>query len=169
MKKKLIASLLMATMTLSLAACGKGDGGSSGGSGGSGGGEEQYYNTYLQTEPSTLDSIKGNDNYSRGILINTMEPLTRLVEKDGEQVREAAGAESWESNEDGTVWTFKIRDNKWSDGQEVTAAECLWYYTDIEPGRRFPELILYSQLHQERKQGSERRSFCGGTWCESSR
>ena len=94
MKKKLIASLLMATMTLSLAACGKGDGGSSGGSGGSGGGEEQYYNTYLQTEPSTLDSIKGNDNYSRGILINTMEPLTRLVEKDGEQVREAAGAES---------------------------------------------------------------------------
>lgn len=44
MKKKLIASLLMATMTLSLAACGKGDGGSSGGSGGSGGGEEQYYN-----------------------------------------------------------------------------------------------------------------------------
>ena len=123
MKRKLIASLLMATMTLSLAACGKGDGGSSGGSGGSGGGEEQYYNTYLQTEPSTLDSIKGNDNYSRGILINTMEPLTRLVEKDGEQVREAAGAESWESNEDGTVWTFKIRDNKWSDGQEVTAAD----------------------------------------------
>lgn len=124
MKKKLVASLLAATMVLSLAACGgKGDGGSGGGSGKSGGGEEQYYNTYLQTEPSTLDSIKGNDNYSRGILINTMEPLTRLVEKDGEQVREAAGAESWESNEDGTVWTFKIRDNKWSDGQEVTAAD----------------------------------------------
>ena len=100
MKKKLVASLLAATMVLSLAACGgKGDGGSGGGSGKSGGGEEQYYNTYLQTEPSTLDSIKGNDNYSRGILINTMEPLTRLVEKDGEQVREAAGAESWESND----------------------------------------------------------------------
>ena len=123
MKKKLVAALLAATMVLSLAACGGKDGGGSGGSGGSGGGEEMYYNNYLMTEPSTLDSIKGNDNYSRGILINTMEPLTRLVEKDGEQVREAAGAESWESNEDGTVWTFKIRDNKWSDGQEVTAAD----------------------------------------------
>ena len=125
MKKKLVAALVAATMVLSLAACGgKGDGGSSGGSGGSGSaGGEMYYNNYLMTEPSTLDSIKGNDNYSRGILINTMEPLTRLVEKDGEQVREAAGAESWESNEDGTVWTFKIRDNKWSDGQEVTAED----------------------------------------------
>ena len=91
MKKKLVAALLAATMVLSLAACGgKGDGGSEGGAGGSGGGE-MYYNNYLMTEPSTLDSIKGNDNYSRGILINTMEPLTRLVEKDGEQVREARG------------------------------------------------------------------------------
>lgn len=115
MKKKLVAALLVAAMTLSLTACG-GDGGSSEGG-------EQYYNTYLMTDPSTLDSIKGNDNYSWSILTNTMEPLTRLVEKDGEQVREGAAAESWESNEDGTVWTFKLRNNKWSDGKEVTAAD----------------------------------------------
>lgn len=115
MKRKLAAALLAATMTLSLAACGGGGGSSEGG--------EQYYNTYIMTDPSTLDSIKGNDNYSWAILMNTMEPLTRLVEKDGEQVREGAAAESWESNEDGTVWTFKLRDNKWSDGKEVTAAD----------------------------------------------
>lgn len=115
MKRKLVAALLTVAMTLSLTACGgekenSADGG-------------QYYNIYLQTEPSTLDSIKGNDNYSWKILMNTMEPLTRLAEKDGEQVREAAGAESWESNDDGTVWTFKIRDNKWTDGKAVTAAD----------------------------------------------
>lgn len=116
MKKKLVAALLTVAMTLSLTACGGGEkeGSADGG---------QYYNIYLQTEPSTLDSIKGNDNYSWKILMNTMEPLTRLAEKDGEQVREAAGAESWESNDDGTVWTFKIRDNKWTDGKAVTAAD----------------------------------------------
>lgn len=107
MKKRLVAAILTAAMALSLTACGGG-----GDKGSSSGGGEQYYNIYLQTEPSTLDSIKGNDNYSWKILMNTMEPLTRLAEKDGEQVREGAGAESWEPNEDGTVWTFKLRDNK---------------------------------------------------------
>lgn len=118
MKKRLVAAILTAAMALSLTACGGG-----GDKGSSSGGGEQYYNIYLQTEPSTLDSIKGNDNYSWKILMNTMEPLTRLAEKDGEQVREGAGAESWEPNEDGTVWTFKLRDNKWSDGKAVTAAD----------------------------------------------
>jgi len=148
MKKKLVAALLTATMVLSLAACGgKDDGGSSGGSGGSGKDGGQYYNTYLQTEPSTLDSIKGNDNYSRGILLNTMEPLTRLVEKDGEQIREAAGAESWESNEDGTVWTFKIRDNKWSDGQEVTAADYAYGITQtLNPDAGSPNSFFTSSF-----------------------
>lgn len=119
MKKRLVAAILTAAMALSLTACG-GGGGDKSSSSGEG---EQYYNIYLQTEPSTLDSIKGNDNYSWKILMNTMEPLTRLAEKDGEQVREPAGAESWESNDDGTVWTFKIRDNKWTDGKEVTAED----------------------------------------------
>ena len=90
MKKKLVAVLLTASMALSLAACGgKGDGGSSGGSqGGSGSGEAQEFNTFLATEPSTLDTIKGNDMYGWDINKNTLEPLTRLVEKDGEQERE---------------------------------------------------------------------------------
>ena len=88
MKKRLIAAILTAAMAVSLTACGGGGGDKDSSSGGG----EQYYNIYLQTEPSTLDSIKGNDNYSWKILMNTMEPLTRLAEKDGEQVREGAGA-----------------------------------------------------------------------------
>lgn len=121
MKKKVVAVLLTTAMVLSLAACGGKDGGGS--SGGSGGGATQEFNTFLATEPSTLDTIKGNDMYGWDINKNTLEPLTRLVEKDGEQEREGAGAESWEPNEDGTVWTFKLRDNKWSDGEDVTAAD----------------------------------------------
>lgn len=88
---------------------------------------EQYLNLILVAEPSTLDPSKGADMYSNGVLNNVLEPLTRLEEKEenGNFVNfiAPAGAESWESNEEGTVWTFKIRDNMWSDGQPVRAQD----------------------------------------------
>lgn len=83
---------------------------------------EQYFTFTLAAEPTTLDPSKGADNYSNTILINTLEPLLRLEEDENNNTFiAAAGAESWEPNEDGTVWTFKIRDNNWSDGVKVTA------------------------------------------------
>lgn len=85
---------------------------------------EQYLNINLGSEPSTLDASKGSDNYSGTVLNNVFEPLTRLEEDDEQNnTLEPAGAESWDSNEDGTVWTFKIRDMNWSDGEKVTAAD----------------------------------------------
>lgn len=86
--------------------------------------EEQYLTFVLDAEPSTLDPSKGADNYSNTILLNVMEPLLRLEEdSDNNTAIAAAGAESWEANEDGTVWTFKIRDNTWSDGVKVRAQD----------------------------------------------
>ncbi|MDO4265991.1 MAG: ABC transporter substrate-binding protein [Eubacteriales bacterium] len=131
MKKRALALLMAGTMALSLAACG---GGSEQTTSASAGktvdgkvlDADQTYNTYLMSDPSTLDISKGNDNYGWNILINTMEPLTRMDEQDGQNVRIPAGAESWESNEDGSVWTFHLRDNKWSDGQAVTASDYVY-------------------------------------------
>ena len=129
MKKKILSVMLVGIMTLSLAACG-GNNEESGTSDVTVDGNqldaEQYYNTYLSSDPTTLDSVKGNDTYSWSILLNIMEPLTRLDEQDGENVRVAAGAESWESNDDGTVWTFHLNDNKWSDGEPVTAGDYVY-------------------------------------------
>ena len=72
-----------------------------------------------------------------------MEPLTRLDEKDGENVRVGAGAESWESNEDGTVWTFKLRDNQWSDGEPVTAEDYAYGITrTLDPEAGSPNAYL---------------------------
>ena len=34
-----------------------------------------------------------------------------------------AGAESYETSEDGLTWTFHLRDNKYSDGTPVVAAD----------------------------------------------
>mgnify|MGYP002568789487 CR=1 FL=1 len=130
--KRILSVLLAGAMMLSLAACGGEETSSSSGEDataeqktidGNVLDEEQYFNGYLSAEPTTLDSVVGNDTYSSSILTNVMEPLTRLAEKDGQNVREGAGAESWESNEAGDVWTFHLRDNTWSDGQPVTAED----------------------------------------------
>lgn len=86
--------------------------------------KEQYLNLILSSEPSTLDASKGADSYSNTVLNNVLEPLTRLEEDaDLNNILTPAGAESWEHNEDGTVWTFKIRDAVWSDGVQVRAQD----------------------------------------------
>lgn len=126
MKKRILAALLAGVMLLPMAACGADDQaqqptGEQKTIDGNVLDAEQYFNGYIGSEPNTLDSVVGNDSVSAGILTNVIEPLTRLAEKDGQNVREGAGAESWEVSEDGTVWTFKLRDNKWSDGVPVTA------------------------------------------------
>ena len=131
--KRILSVLLAGAMMLSLAACGGEEESSANGEGaataeqktidGNVLDEEQYFNGYLGSEPTTLDSVVGNDTYSSSVLTNVMEPLTRLGEKDGQNVREGAGAETWESNETGDVWTFHLRDNTWSDGQPVTAED----------------------------------------------
>lgn len=129
MKKKMMAIILAGAMAFSLVACGGGGEKSSKSDVKVDGNQldaDQYYNTYMSADPTTLDSVKGNDTYSWNVLLNIMEPLTRMDEQAGENVRVPAGAESWESNEDGTVWTFKLNDNKWSDGEPVTAKDYVY-------------------------------------------
>lgn len=79
MKKKIISALLAAVMVFSLTACGGGSDKKSA--------DGTYYNTYLDTDPTTMDPVKGNDTYSMGILRNIMEPLTRLEEDGDKQER----------------------------------------------------------------------------------
>lgn len=85
----------------------------------------QYLNTWYQEEPTTLNSAKGSDASSYEILKNIQEPLIRLVEQeDGTLEITPAGAESWETSEDGLTWTFKIREgNNWTNGDPVTAKD----------------------------------------------
>ena len=87
---------------------------------------EQYINTYLVANPSTLDPSLRSDAYSSTILINTMEGLIRMEERDGEYYLNRGDAYKWEANEDGTVWTFYLKGNKWEDGQPVTAHDYVY-------------------------------------------
>ena len=120
MKKRFIALMMACAMMMSLTACGGGDDPSSES-------EEQYVNTYMDAEPTTLDPSLRSDMYSSEILMNVMEGLIRVEERDGEYVYMPGDAESWEPNEAGDVWTFHIgKDRKWSDGEPVTADQYVY-------------------------------------------
>ncbi len=116
--KRLLSMLLALSMTVGLAACGGGEGG---------GTAAQTLTTSLNEEPATLDPSRCNDIVGDTIIVNVQEPLIRVEQdEEGNNVPTGAGAESWESNEDGSVWTFHLRDNTWSDGVAVTAQDYVY-------------------------------------------
>lgn len=84
------------------------------------------FRTYLSADPVSMDVSRISDIYSSEILENVMEPLVRMSEVNGACRIVAGDALSWESNMDGTVWTFYLGDNTWSDGQPVTAQDYVY-------------------------------------------
>lgn len=86
----------------------------------------QYYNTYMSSDPTSMDISRVSDSYSSGIINNVMEGLIRMGETDGNYEILPGDAQTWESNAEGTVWTFHLGDNKWSDGQPVTAQDYVY-------------------------------------------
>ncbi|MCP3030277.1 peptide ABC transporter substrate-binding protein [Halobacillus sp. A1] len=72
-------------------------------------------------EPTSLDPPIGFDAASWNVLNNLMEGMTRLSQ---EHEPEEATAENIEVSEDGTEYTFTIReDAKWSNGDDVSAED----------------------------------------------
>ncbi|WP_035291442.1 peptide ABC transporter substrate-binding protein [Clostridium sp. KNHs214] len=121
--KKMLALLVTASVVASTALIGCGSGSKDSASG-SKMDKEQYLNLVLQAEPKTLDPSKGSDTYSSVVLTQVMEGLTRIEQdENGKDVIKPAGAEKWEHNENGTEWTFHLRDYQWSDGKKVTAKD----------------------------------------------
>lgn len=116
--KQAIAMLLVVVVCFSFTACKKEEAGNIN--------TEQYLNNYLSADPTSLDVSLRSDTYSSSIVTNVMEGLVRLVDREGEYFMAPGDAQSWESSKDGTVWTFHLGDNKWSDGQPVTAEQYVY-------------------------------------------
>lgn len=107
MKKSLYALLCM--FVLVLAACGDS----------SDSGETTEYRTVYSGEIKTLNYLKTAETNEFALSANLVEGL---IEYDQYGVVKPGLAESWESNADATVWTFKLRDDvKWVDheGKDV--------------------------------------------------
>ncbi|MEW5785626.1 MAG: peptide ABC transporter substrate-binding protein [Bacillota bacterium] len=71
------------------------------------------------TEPETLDPALMTGIPESTMLLQMYEGLTRL---DADNNPQAAIAESWDVSEDGTEFTFHLREDvKWSNGDPITA------------------------------------------------
>lgn len=69
-------------------------------------------------DPITLDPHKSTGTWEDHILSDVEMGLTQDT-ADGSTI--PGMAERWETSPDGLVWTFHLRDAKWSDGQPLTA------------------------------------------------
>ena len=86
--------------------------------------KDQYLNVAMNMEPGSLDPSRATDSYSSIIISECEEALTRCEQdSNGKDVIKPAGAESWAVSQNGLTWTFKLRENKWSDGQTVKASD----------------------------------------------
>ncbi|WP_144509496.1 peptide ABC transporter substrate-binding protein [Bacillus sp. FJAT-22090] len=81
--------------------------------------EEQVLNLVMGAEIPTMDSALATDSVGFDLLNNVNEGLYRLNQ---ENIAEPAISDGEPTvSEDGLVYTFKLRDAKWSDGSAVTA------------------------------------------------
>ena len=78
----------------------------------------------LWSDPPTLDPHLTSDTTSAGLVVEIFSGLVAL-NTDLQLVPDVA--ESWEINDDGTLYTFQIRENaKFHDGKRVTADDFKW-------------------------------------------
>lgn len=113
-KNRKLIGVLTVVLLLSfvLTACG-------GSNSGTGGKAEENVITYnLGTEPETLDVATATGKVEATVQMAMFEGLTRL---DANNQPVPAMAERWEISDDGLVYTFYLRDAKWSNGDPVTA------------------------------------------------
>ncbi len=85
--------------------------------------EEQYMKIFLDQEPKSIDPSRSTDMYSNQILTHIVDGLTRIEQDENGDKIVPGIAKSWNVSDDGLVWTFNLRDAKWSDGIEVTAKD----------------------------------------------
>lgn len=135
MRNKLLVTLLIAVMAVSmLSACGKNDSsGSTSGNGSSGNkvtyddgfGENVLRITY-RAEPESVDPACTTADYI--LMMNCMDTLVKTETNDkNENVTVPWVAKSWEISDDGLTYKFKLRDDvKFHNGEKLTADDVLY-------------------------------------------
>ncbi|MDK2808279.1 MAG: oligopeptide transport system substrate-binding protein [Clostridiales bacterium] len=86
--------------------------------------ENQEITFVLSNEPDGLDPGITNNSFAAPFLANCFEGLV-TNDESGSVV--PGNAETWDVSEDGTVYTFHLRDGlKWSDGSDLTAKDYVY-------------------------------------------
>lgn len=83
----------------------------------------------IMGEPASLDPHKISGTWENDVVGDLFEGLVTEA-ADGERI--PGVAESWEISDDGTEYTFELRDDaRWSDGEVVTAADFVYAFQRI--------------------------------------
>ncbi len=91
---------------------------------------ETVWNRGNSADPESLDPHKTSTVYEAHILKDLFEGL---VMQDAKAALIPGAAESWTVSADGTVYTFKLRDNGvWSNGDPVTADDFVYSFRRLE-------------------------------------
>ncbi|UAC49090.1 peptide ABC transporter substrate-binding protein [Bacillus aquiflavi] len=117
---------------------------------------EQELAININTEPPTLNPGLAKDSTSGAVLLQAFEGLTR-INKDGKP--EEAMAKKIDVSDDQLVYTFTLRDTKWSNGDPVTAQdfEYAWKWVlDPNNGAEYAYQLYYIK-------GAEAANLKGGS------
>jgi len=102
------------------------------------------------SDPRTFNPATANEASSTDILDYVFEGLTTTNRVTAKV--EPSLAESWESSEDGLVWTFHLRRNAcFSDGKNVTADDVLFSFNDVCLNQNIPGVAMRDILTIEGK------------------
>lgn len=133
MKKRIIAFIMIGVLCLGLlSGCGKDS--PTGGESKEGKTDktkkEQVFSFSKLDEPTGLNPILNTTAPDNGVQSMILETLVNYVsDEDGKGVIKPGVAEDWKINDDGTVYTFKIRENSvWNDNVPVTADDFVYTF-----------------------------------------
>ena len=91
-------------------------------------GASKYLGVMLSTNVMSLDTDLATDGESFEVIADCIDGLMQM-DADGASV--PAIAESYEVSDDGTVYTFHLRDAQWSNGDPVTSNDFLFAWRRI--------------------------------------
>ncbi|MBZ9558193.1 peptide ABC transporter substrate-binding protein [Halomonas coralii] len=99
-------------------------------------------------EPGTLDPQKTSGAWETRI---TRSLFDRLIDYDVDGSLVPGLAESWRISDDGTVYTFHLRDARWSDGEPITANDAVFALRRLlAPATANHNANLYYAIHNAR-------------------